>query len=284
MYLQNASKYFIVIQTRSTLLCFVINELRVSLVLNSEKFIMYQFMQAHPVTLIIVMAAMMVTPFYVLATYAFSGTSLRKGLIIGSVFLVWGACMAWVCLAELPKQLGPLGALVVPICWFTPSIILLLQPSWFLPSHFKSASSDTSDANSPALSQRWLIGLQVWRVIGSVFLIEMTRGYIPGIFAYPAGLGDIAVGLFALFVLIRYRNLPQLPNWSIVAVAILGILDFLSAFFFGFTSTEGPGQLFHPEIINNTLQFPTGLIPLFLVPYAIFFHTLSLLQLRRNHH
>jgi hypothetical protein len=53
--------------------------------------------------------------------------------------------------------------------------------------------------------------------------------------------------------------------------------DFMSAFFFGFTSSEGsPLQLFFPAVTNQLILFPTGMIPLFLVPYAIFFHFLSL--------
>ncbi|MEM7291887.1 MAG: hypothetical protein AAF420_00665, partial [Pseudomonadota bacterium] len=72
------------------------------------------------------------------------------------------------------------------------------------------------------------------------------------------------------------------PRWSIMAVILFGVADFLSAFFFGYFSSEGPAQLFFPEITNNTLMYPTGLIPLFLVPYAIFFHTLSFLSLRKS--
>jgi hypothetical protein len=47
------------------------------------------------------------------------------------------------------------------------------------------------------------------------------------------------------------------------------------AFFFGFTSMEGPAQLFAVGFENKLSLFPTGLIPLFLVPYAITFHVLS---------
>jgi hypothetical protein len=36
--------------------------------------------------------------------------------------------------------------------------------------------------------------------------------------------------------------------------------------------------LFYPAVTNNLILFPTGMIPLFLVPYAIFFHTLSLVN------
>jgi hypothetical protein len=37
-------------------------------------------------------------------------------------------------------------------------------------------------------------------------------------------------------------------------------------------------QLFEPPVVSQLLIFPTGMIPLFLVPYAIFFHMLSLLN------
>ena len=187
--------------------------------------------------------------------------------MIGAAFLAWGSVMTWVCLTDLPRSLGPAGGLIILSSWLAPSLLLLLRRNWFL---------------SRPLSQRWLIGLQLWRAIGGVFLIEMTRGNIPGIFAYPAGIGDILVACLAGAVLIRFRNAHHIPRAWVVAIATIGILDFISAFFFGFTSSEGPLQLFTPAVRNDSLLFPTGMIPLFLVPYAIFFHTLSLLSLRRS--
>lgn len=227
---------------------------------------MYSTMNAHFLSVVIVTAAMLVTPMYVACTYHFSGASARKGLGIGSVFLVWGAFMTWVCLARIPESLGPAGALIIPLCWITPSVVLWMFRDWFL---------------SEPLSQRWLMGLQVWRVIGGVFLIEYSRDNLPGIFALPAGIGDVLVGVVAASLLLIFSR-RQLPNWAIILVLVLGVADFISAFFFGYFSSEGPAQLFHPDITNNTLLYPTGLIPLFLVPYAIFFHTLSWLSLKRQ--
>ena len=71
------------------------------------------------------------------------------------------------------------------------------------------------------------------------------------------------------------RHAKRIPGAAVYLVIILGTADFLSAFFFGFGSSETPIQLFFPEVPNNVIVFPTGLIPLFLVPYAIFFHVLS---------
>jgi hypothetical protein len=118
-------------------------------------------------------------------------------------------------------------------------------------------------------------------VIGGVFLIEMVRGNIPRVFAYPTGVGDLAVALVAALVLLKYWNAKRIPGAAVYLVIILGVADFMSAFFFGFGSSETPIQLFFPEVPNNVIVFPTGLIPLFFVPYAIFFHTLSWLSYRK---
>ena len=174
--------------------------------------------------------------------------------------------MTWVCLANAARSLGPFGRLVVPVCWAGPTLVLLFFRGWFL---------------DRPLSQHWLIGLQLWRAIGGVFLIEMSREHIPGIFAYPAGLGDLFVSGLAAVVLLRYGRQPVIPRLAILLVIAFGVADFLSAFFFGFTSSRGPQQLFFPAVANDVSLFPTGLIPHFLVPGAIFFHALSWLELRR---
>jgi hypothetical protein len=228
---------------------------------------MYELFDAHPVTLVVVMAALMVTPLHLLATYVFSGASARKGAIVAAVTLCWGAFMVWFCLARVVERSGPLGNLFVPMLWAAPSLLVWLARDWLL---------------AEPLSQRWLIGLQLWRVIGALFLVEMARGQLPAIFALPAGIGDIAVALLAAVVLWRGRGKSELPAGAVIAVLALGIADFVSAFFFGFFSSAGPQQLFFPEVPNRALLFPTGLIPLFLVPYAIAFHTLSWLTLRRQ--
>jgi hypothetical protein len=43
----------------------------------------------------------------------------------------------------------------------------------------------------------WLVALQVYRVLGAVLLVNWARGAAPGIFALPAGIGDVITGLLA---------------------------------------------------------------------------------------
>jgi hypothetical protein len=133
----------------------------------------------------------------------------------------------------------------------------------------------------PNVSQHLLIGLQIIRPIGMVFVLETSLGNLPGVFSYPAGFGDLAVGLTALYVVFRYRG-SSVPPSAVRLVAALGLIDFASAFFFGFTSSATPVQLFAFDNPNTVIEYPTGLIPLFLVPYAVAAHTWSLVQLRRD--
>ena len=64
--------------------------------------------------------------------------------------------------------------------------------------------------------RHWVLGLdlrmltlfQAWRVIGFGFLPLYAYGVLPGLFAWPAGLGDVAVGLAAPFVAARLARDP----------------------------------------------------------------------------
>ncbi len=165
---------------------------------------MYTVFDAHPATLMIVMAAVLVTPLHLMCTFVFSGASARKGAILGAAVLVWGAFMSWVCLADVVDRIGPpLGNLIVPIAWFAPSVAIWLARGWLL---------------AQPLSKRWLVGLQVWRVIGALFLLELARGQLPAIFAVPAGVGDVLVAASAAAVLWLHRAAKQLPRGAIVLV------------------------------------------------------------------
>jgi hypothetical protein len=48
-----------------------------------------------------------------------------------------------------------------------------------------------------AIPQSWLIGIQLYRVLGVIFRLLKAQGRLPSLFALPAGAGDVAVGLLA---------------------------------------------------------------------------------------
>ncbi|MEM1163162.1 MAG: hypothetical protein AAGJ28_19710 [Pseudomonadota bacterium] len=195
------------------------------------------------------------------------GHPVRRTVIIALVMIAWSA---W---AYLAVRTGFDQDILGPVAPGRPMIYLIL------------AMATTWSARhwllGDGVSQHLLIALQLFRPIGMVFVLENSRGTLPGIFAHPAGWGDLAAGLLAAYVLWRYWG-RAIPDRCVIAVAVVGLADFASAFFFGFTSSDTPVQLFSHDFPNQVLNWPLGLIPLFLVPYAVMAHLLSLAQLARD--
>jgi len=86
------------------------------------------------------------------------------------------------------------------------------------------------------------------------------------------------VGLVAVSLVLGYKNIPK---QGLILLITIGALDILSAFFFGLISLSGPVRLFANGFENQVNLFPTGIIPLFLVPYAITYHMLSFINLKK---
>src|SRR6266702_1884665 len=76
-----------------------------------------------------------------------------------------------------------------------------------------------------AVPPSWLIGLQVYRVLGAVFLVRWAAGQIPGEFALPAGTGDVLVGLLALPVAFYVHSRERGSHAAGYAWNVLGVLD-----------------------------------------------------------
>jgi hypothetical protein len=45
-----------------------------------------------------------------------------------------------------------------------------------------------------------LIAVQTWRIVGIAFLWGMTQGIVEPVFAIPAGVGDILIGVTAILL------------------------------------------------------------------------------------
>jgi len=133
-----------------------------------------------------------------------------------------------------------------------------------------------------AMPASWLIGLQVYRVLGGIFLVGWARGVIPSLFALPAGIGDVTTGLLALPVAYSLASRNGGAVGGAIAWNIFGLVDFTIAVGIGLATSPGPFQLIVPSVSNTGLGlYPTVLIPAFAVPSSILLHVLSLRQLRR---
>jgi hypothetical protein len=129
---------------------------------------------------------------------------------------------------------------------------------------------------------RVIVGLQAWRWAGFGFLSLYFYKVLPGLFAWPAGLGDMAIGVTAPLVLAALLRRPgfaagrSFVAWNlsgildlVVAVSIGALVPLLAPNFYGTVSTAPMSQL------------PLALIPTFLVPSFLMLHLSALFQARR---
>ena len=108
-------------------------------------------------------------------------------------------------------------------------------------------------------------------------------GKLPGLFAFPAGIGDILVGVLAPIVALAYARNPQASGPLVLAWNILGIADLIVAVTTGFISAPSP---LLPSLVQPTSELisvlPLVVIPTFAVPLSIVLHVASLMKLRRE--
>jgi hypothetical protein len=161
----------------------------------------------------------------------------------------------------------------LPIAIFAPVIIGLLVV-W---------RSKSIAAFLDATPSSWLIALQVYRIFGGIFIVNWAIGAAPGLFAWPAGIGDMLTGIMALPVALALASGTASSRRAAIAWNIFGLLDFAVAVTLGILSSPGPLQLFGFEIpVSLTGTYPTVMTPAFTVPSSILLHALSIRQLRRK--
>ena len=113
-----------------------------------------------------------------------------------------------------------------------------------------------------------------FRVAGVAFLISMALGQLPALFALPAGLGDIAVGIAAPFVA---RRVAGTSRRAVLWFTALGIADLVVALTlggltgFGIIATTPSGQAI--------AELPLALIPTAAVPLLLTLHLTALRQI-----
>jgi len=167
-------------------------------------------------------------------------------------------------------QAGP-GTRVPPVAWaLVPFAVGLLAP-FVWPAFRKVVDAVPLD---------WLIGVQVIRVLGGLFLVQHLRGALPGEFAWPAGVGDLLVGLTAIPVARLWRAGHPSARGAAVAWNLLGIADLVLAVTLGVLTAPGPFHVLTPDAPNQTIAaFPDVLVPAFAVPLWLQLHYYTLRRL-----
>jgi hypothetical protein len=139
-----------------------------------------------------------------------------------------------------------------------------------------------------AADLKLLTATQSWRFAGFGFLALHALGLLPGYFAWPAGLGDMAIGLTAPWVVVALSQKPRFAaSKTFVAWNIFGIFDFAvlaigmgaiaPLFFVRLAQTVTPQM----TAAAPMRHLPLVLIPTFFVPMFTIFHLVALFQARR---
>lgn len=132
------------------------------------------------------------------------------------------------------------------------------------------------------LDIRLLVAMQGWRVLGGIFLVLYIFGMLPGAFALPAGLGDVAIGVTAPWILLALVRRPDfVASRNFVVWNLLGIFDLIVALATGgLMSGAVPG--FSLEVtMAPMVVWPLAMVPGFLVPLFVILHLIVIFQSRQ---
>ena len=133
-----------------------------------------------------------------------------------------------------------------------------------------------------ALDSRLIVGIQGWRYAGFGFVALYANQVLPGLFAWPAGLGDMAIGMVAPWWIVALsRNPDAVASRRFKLWNVLGILDFVIAFA---TATICAMLITQPSVpsVVPMGQLPLVLIPAFMVPLFVMLHITALMQAREG--
>ena len=128
---------------------------------------------------------------------------------------------------------------------------------------------------------RVLVAMQAWRSGGFAFIALYVHGVLPGYFAWPAGLGDMAIGFTAPWILVGLmQSRAFASSRTFVAWNLLGLLDLAVAMTTGaigsFLIAGDAGSITTAAMA----ELPLVLIPVYLVPIFIMMHIAALAQVR----
>jgi hypothetical protein len=192
---------------------------------------------------------------------------------IASVLIIWGALV--VVLGANGVFVKPPGEPPIPILIGATSGLILFIAAYLGWRAFREAILGADLA--------LLTAIQAWRFAGLGFLALSAHGILPKAFAWPAGWGDIAIGVTAPWVALALVRRPGFAASRLFVIwNLLGILDLIDAVTMGALSSGLVPSLSREATAGPMAQLPLVLIPAYLVPLFVIFHLTALLQARRQ--
>jgi hypothetical protein len=127
-----------------------------------------------------------------------------------------------------------------------------------------------------------LVGLNIVRLGGVLFVLLAFTERLSGPFPYFAGWGDFATGALAVPVVWLATRETRIGDRLIIAWNTLGLLDLILAVSLGMLSRNGsPLQLIHAGVGTAAMQtLPWAFVPTVLVPFFLIAHGIIFARLR----
>ena len=202
----------------------------------------------------------------------------RRTIQAGSAVIIGGWLALALLLAPAPESL--LGR---DRFYLSPLIPLFALVPAFIIGGALSASA-TLRRVATHLDAPGLVGIQLYRIIGAVFLILLAQARLPAHFAVPAGWGDVAIGLTAPPIALALARGFSGARSTAIAWNVLGLGDLVVAVGMG---TGYLAPLLAPDVgqvppVPAMGVFPLILVPTFAVPVSVILHLLALAKILRD--
>lgn len=127
-----------------------------------------------------------------------------------------------------------------------------------------------------SLDPRMMTFVQSWRFAGIAFVVAAAYGILPRFFAWPAGWGDMLIGLTAPFAAASLASANHRRRF--ILWQLLGIADLVNAMALGTLA----GFIDPHGIPTSPMTvLPLSFIPTFGVPLFLILHVVSIAQARQ---
>jgi len=178
--------------------------------------------------------------------------------------------LVWLIVAAALAAAGVFERLLPP----APQVILI---SLTLLTLLATARLKTLRRWARTVDVRVLVFLHLTRVLaGGWFLVLYRRGELPYAFAVPGGIGDIVVGLLALWLLVGVTPSTVRGRWIYAVWNVLGLIDILFV-----VATATRIAFGDPVALAPLLRLPLAVLPTWLVPLIIASHIILAVRLTR---
>lgn len=195
----------------------------------------------------------------------------KKNLVLGSIILFFGAYIFYVVYA------GQKG--LFQQAMFPPKILLFTTLPYALFLFFVVIKLPLAQKIIEKTELSELIGLHIFRLVGSTFIFLGIYDALPKHFAYLAGSGDVLAALSSIFVVYALKKRKTYAKKLAFAWNVFGLADILMTAILANVLTKismNTGQMG----VDTLARFPFSLIPAIAPPTIIFLHVLIFRKLK----